>query len=69
VASSKLWKAGRWYWYCIEQNRTMDWRDHWECGSTSRLTYSTEQEANRAASTHEARNKGHAVRVAKIPRK
>jgi len=62
MASSKVMRAGRWLWGCDEDNNAGSWKDHWACGARSRLSYSTEKEATKAAYPHSHKN-GHAVTV------
>lgn len=52
MPSSQNWRAGRWFWYCKEQNNASDWKDHWACGARSKFTYSTQEEAARAGAKH-----------------
>ena len=53
MSSSKVWRAGRWFWYCKAGNNASDWRDTWSCEATSRRTYSTKREAEKAGARHE----------------
>jgi len=65
MRASKVWRKGRWYWYCTAENETLDWKDHWRCIAHSRLTYASEEEARRAGQKH-VYSKGHKISVAKI---
>lgn len=55
VGSSKVWRIGRWWWYCTVE----------ACAAASRLTYSTAAEARRAGQRHASRF-GHDVAVSCI---
>jgi hypothetical protein len=53
MASSKVWRAGRWAWECRVESSGMSFQDHWACGGRSRLTYTTLEEAEKSADRHE----------------
>ena len=65
MASSKVWRKGRWFWSCVENNNASDWKDSWACGARSKLTYTTEKEADRAGAYHGGRT-CHEIRVTQI---
>jgi len=65
MSSSKVWRAGRWFWHCNTENTAHHWKDHWACGAKSKLTYSTQWEAWRAGYRHRDRT-GHSVGVTQI---
>lgn len=65
MGSSKIWRKGRWFWICTEENSANVWEDSWACGATSRLTYTTREEAD-IASTRHVTKKGHKVVVGMV---
>ena len=65
MGASRVWRKGRWYWYCTDDNGALDWKDHWRCIAQSRLTYTSEEEALCAGQKH-TRSKGHKISTAKI---
>ena len=65
MSSSKVWRKGRWFWSCTEDNGASDWKDSWSCGAVSRLTYSTKEDAEKASKAH-GRKRGHTIRVSRV---
>jgi hypothetical protein len=57
-----------WVWGCRLENNSSCWKDHDCCGSLSRKSYKTKEEAERAGRRHEYQT-GHKVSVWSIGRK
>lgn len=59
MGSSKIWRKGRWYWFC----------GFYTCSSKSTKTYSTSGQAFDAGERHEQRARHEDwIEVAQVPR-
>ena len=52
MASSKVWRKGRWVWECNWENGSSCFEDFEACKAASRLTYSSKEEAEKAGRRH-----------------